>query len=707
MFPYDRESGDFSAAHVERFDALVADRGFPWKLRDILPGVLPAGAPAGVLTAEGAALLDETGLLEPGIPLCPPEGDAGTGMVATGAVLPRTGSISAGTSSFALLVLERELKGCYPEIDVVAHASSYQSPPQPYSIHSMNHIIFRRAGEAPLPPRDQLHITGEVIQLQLPPHLEDISSTRIRENVDLNRDISNFIDPVIQDFIYQNGLYLRDSQNKPLLGEGTLAFQWLDEVEPLMAAQLTAGLPDRETIRQSMCQQGDRLLLLRHTGQDKLLGFASFRYLSTADLFGALQDEELSDRVRLRAAGRTLFLTAAAADTSEPHMDYVQLLLAEVLAAALADECVYALYAPYGGRFSPEIVKVLQRQGFVRREADRMLLEVDMRAPTVLLQNLETTIQEPLNRNPRVLSAIRRGHERLQTTLTALYPGSLVLTLSTDVIHHRLLQMITAFNQVPIVPTEPRRLGEYMCVPFGKLLRGKTVPNTVTKTLHTDKVYTPDLKESTIEAFPYYSPIPSQIRTIKSFDRPVVLVDDLMHPGIRVKALDPVLKAEGVDVRIVMVGLLSGHGRDLMNARKIPVDSVYFLPTLRQWFVESTLYPFIGGNTVRRPTSPVPGLLPGINHILPYAAPTFQDESNQEAIFQLSRCCLESSRDVIYTLEQEYRTLYARNLTLSRLSEAVILPLCPDKGTCLHYDPNLSASVYLDNDLEQLLRTRG
>ena len=158
---------------------------------------------------------------------------------------------------------------------------------------------------------------------------------------------------------------------------------------------------------------------------------------------------------------------------------------------------------------------------------------------------------------------------------------------------------------------------------------------------------------------------------------------------------------------IVMVGLLSGHGRDLMNARKIPVDSVYFLPTLRQWFVESTLYPFIGGNTVRRPTSPVPGLLPGINHILPYAAPTFQDESNQEAIFQLSRCCLESSRDVIYTLEQEYRTLYARNLTLSRLSEAVILPLCPDKGTCLHYDPNLSASVYLDNDLEQLLRTRG
>lgn len=123
MFPYDAQTGDFDAARVAQFDELVADRGYPWKLRQILPRVLPAGAQAGVLTAEGAALLDETGTLQPGIPLCPPEGDAGTGMVATGAVLPRTGSVSAGTSSFALLVLEQPLRGYYPEIDVVATPS--------------------------------------------------------------------------------------------------------------------------------------------------------------------------------------------------------------------------------------------------------------------------------------------------------------------------------------------------------------------------------------------------------------------------------------------------------------------------------------------------------------------------------------------------------------------------------------------------------
>ena len=111
MFPYDAQIGDYDAGRVNQFDELIASYGFTWKLKDILPQVLPAGACAGCLTAEGAKLLDVSGTLEAGIPMCPPEGDAGTGMVATGAVHPRTGSISAGTSAFSLQVLEQPLKG--------------------------------------------------------------------------------------------------------------------------------------------------------------------------------------------------------------------------------------------------------------------------------------------------------------------------------------------------------------------------------------------------------------------------------------------------------------------------------------------------------------------------------------------------------------------------------------------------------------------
>lgn len=119
MFPIDPKTKDYYEDMVQKFDALVSDKKYPWKLRDILPKVLLAGEDAGVLTEEGARLLDESGRLEAGIPLCPPEGDAGTGMAATNSVAKRTGNVSAGTSIFAMVVLEKELKKLHTEIDMV------------------------------------------------------------------------------------------------------------------------------------------------------------------------------------------------------------------------------------------------------------------------------------------------------------------------------------------------------------------------------------------------------------------------------------------------------------------------------------------------------------------------------------------------------------------------------------------------------------
>lgn len=120
MFPIDSNINDYDSAMLDKFDACVADKNFPWNIRDILPRVLVAGENAGTLTAEGAALLDPTGEFRPGVPLCPPEGDAGTGMTATNSVRGGTGNISAGTSIFSMIVLDKPLDGVYPEIDVVA-----------------------------------------------------------------------------------------------------------------------------------------------------------------------------------------------------------------------------------------------------------------------------------------------------------------------------------------------------------------------------------------------------------------------------------------------------------------------------------------------------------------------------------------------------------------------------------------------------------
>ncbi|MGP4039335.1 xylulokinase [Gracilibacillus sp. D59] len=123
VFPIDLDTKSYNKKMIDQFNKLIEPQNLPWKLEDILPEVLVAGENAGTLTEEGVKLLDVTGELEAGIPLCPPEGDAGTGMVATNSVAKRTGNVSAGTSAFAMVVMEKDLSKVHPEIDLVTTPS--------------------------------------------------------------------------------------------------------------------------------------------------------------------------------------------------------------------------------------------------------------------------------------------------------------------------------------------------------------------------------------------------------------------------------------------------------------------------------------------------------------------------------------------------------------------------------------------------------
>lgn len=125
MFPVDSTINDYDLDMVNKFDNLIKEKGYSFKLKEIFPKVLVAGENAGKLTEEGARFLDESGNLQSGIPMCPPEGDAGTGMVATNSVKPGTGNVSAGTSTFAMIVLENQLNNLYREIDMVATPSGF------------------------------------------------------------------------------------------------------------------------------------------------------------------------------------------------------------------------------------------------------------------------------------------------------------------------------------------------------------------------------------------------------------------------------------------------------------------------------------------------------------------------------------------------------------------------------------------------------
>ena len=207
------------------------------------------------------------------------------------------------------------------------------------------------------------------------------------------------------------------------------------------------------------------------------MGFVSFRELRSEELFGVLKSMELANAVRRRTSREVLYITGIHAREREIHdceaiRDPAQLLLAEVITQVLEKNCSFAIFAAERGTVSKEAAFALERQGFVRPELleegeKRVIYMVDMHEPLMLLHNLETTLKEPFGSSPAVLSAIERNHKKLQTAMTKLYPGNLVLSLSSGVMHHRMVDRITALNGVPGEPLTPRRLGENMCVPFG------------------------------------------------------------------------------------------------------------------------------------------------------------------------------------------------------------------------------------------------
>ena len=584
--------------------------------------------------------------------------------------------------------------------DVIHGASSYKAAPSPDSVHSMNHIVFRRVsalhGEEKDMDADVGMITGKVVQLQLPSQLEDISSTRIRENIDMNRDISHLIDPMVQEYIYQRGLYLREPQYKPLLSPGTLRFDEAAPEAPLLAELQAIGMPPAAA--QDVQRRGERIMTLR--SGDELLAAASFDQRRTRELLALLGDPVRVNDVRNAASGRLLCITGMYGRDDES----LQLLLTQLFAQAMEQDCLWALFAALDAPASPMADDLLRQQGLRPvRPGDPSLLLADMSAPVVFLQNVETAIKPPFSGDSAVLSAIRQARRRFKLGLVALYPGRLIFTISSQLVLHRLVEKITALNGVPMTPTQPRVLGPYMCVPFGKLLRRAAIPNTVTKTIHTDKVFAADRRTQWIQAFPGYAPLADQMRVVHSFRRPVILVDDQLHTGRRIGVLDPLAREQQVEIKEVLVGILSGQGRDLAQQLGRDVDYVYFVPNLRAWYVESTLYPFIGGDTVEHPAMERSGLQPSVNLILPYVYPEHLRQCGADAAYTFSRTCIENTLYIIEALETAYRRVYARSLTLRRLSEAVVLPLCPDKGR-MSYNPDGAVSDYLRDDLETLRR---
>lgn len=605
--------------------------------------------------------------------------------------------------------------------DVILNASSYRAEPTLGSIHSFSHIIFERLNqkvsetETLLLDQKLKTLKGDTIRLKLPPQYEDISSTQIRNYIDQNRDISALIDPLAQKFIYETGIYRREPQYKSLLQTSLIKVEVMDDLNLdlliLLNNQFFQGREDSLKNMQKLAHsKNPRILIIRDMISDTIIGFSFFHWTRSSMLFHEFNDNKISEFIREKAIGRIIVIDGIFSSKNINYKQLNQILLTETLSFCLARDYTYGIYHDGICKMrNKHMSNILQDQGFSPITIDNKaypVYHVNMANPCTLTLDLDTIIKEPFKSNDQVKRIISKTRKRLQRTLTKLYPGNLILSFDRDMLYQKLTQKICQINDVSPIQSNPRVLGQNVCAPFGSILKGYIVPNTITKSIHSEKMFAPDLGSFTIEPYPHYMSLDHQIEMINAFNKPVILVDDLLNKGYRIKVLDPLLKAKHVDVKQILVGILSGRGKELMDLQDRSVDSAYFLPNLRVWFNENTFYPFIGGETVWRGQSPKINLIPSLNFVLPYATPNFIKGVDKSSILELSRVSIENSRDILKVLEKEYLKLTERNLTLKHLGEVFISPRYPDRGKYIEYDLNLSPSRYLENDLEHLNRIK-
>lgn len=593
--------------------------------------------------------------------------------------------------------------------DVLLNASFYKKISY---IHEFPHIIFNRKShfsrkdDIKLLDSEIKKIKGDVIQLSLSPQYEDISSTQIRNNIDLNRDISKLIDPLAQKYIYKYGLYLKEPRYKSLLQTKTIEIEIINNISQDF---LENFLYLNESFRDNLIFSDSlnlRILLIRNTEDNKILAFSIFHWIRNGFLYDEFKNRDITQYIRSNAKGRIVEIDGVYSLNDDDYL--LELILNETLAFCIQKDYNYCIFKNVlTQKTSPSLEENLKLLGFIKTPYsynENSIFAVDINNPCTLNLDIENILKEPFKSNKRIKNAINKTRKNLKKALCNLFPGELLLSFNKDIVYSKLVQKICDTNNVPVFQEENKILGPYMCVPFGSILNGCIIPNTVTKTMHTEKIFQPNIKEFTIGHYPYYLSLSEQIKMLHSFNRPLILVDDLLHKGYRLNVIEPLIEQANIDIEKIIVGILSGRGKEIMDINNIDVDCAYFIPNLKLWFNESSQYPFLGGDMVKRNMKLESNLLPSINFILPYVSPSFIKNTTNEAIYNLSEISLSNSLKILESIEEEYQTINEKALSLKNLGEILESPRYPDRGKDIKYDMTLKPSLYVKNDLENLKR---
>jgi len=525
---------------------------------------------------------------------------------------------------------------------------------------------------------------------------ESIDVNRIRRNIDQDWDAFYVLDDLASQYIHKKRLYKNEPQYKGVIESTPFIIKEYRDLEGEARLDLLKDFSSHETFDKTLVgEASNTLFTILHEVTGEIYAYGIYTLKEPGQEISGLTSRETSQH-------RVFCLLDLDMKLVEYPHSLDQILVTELLISGIHQGCTMALVQSQN--FKTELYGVLMRSGFkkVMIGSGNFVFKGDMSAPVILNLDGTARMKETFRRHGHIREAIRWARASLQEHIVKMYPNTVVLSFDRGMMYNHLIRMITSKNS----SLNDQGLGPYLCVPYGDVFKRWLLPQTMTKAFHAERYYPPDLDHFDIDASPGYLPLVRQGQVLKSFKKPLILVDDILDRGNRLIAFESILEALDLEVEAVYTGLATQRGKERFSQEGMTIKGAYNIPEVKAWFNEGDVYPFMGGNGIRREHNHRSDVLYSVNLILPFVYPRFMMSVSPKKWYDFSMTCLENAKNIFEALEEVYLETYGKQLTIEGLNEVMVVTKLPDIGEGLAYRMQEKPSVIIRSQIEALDRLK-
>ncbi len=597
------------------------------------------------------------------------------------------------------------LKTLFPDCDVYIVTGEdklserYFTKDDYQSTSDVNHLIIKRAGLTALHSTENKALLSRlknVDYITIDDELSAITNDKIRYAIDQQWNIDDVVDQLAAEQIKKYNLYHNEPTYKLPATHITTTTISKDQVDDDLVAEIKAALHIDINKYLNRTEKSLSIMIIRDLQDDLVNSIGIYRELSNEE-FDVIKDDPTikTDYIDLYKAN-TIVIELLASRERKPLHNHLLSLHTDMIVQAINCGYDYCIYRHDNSNPDKTISRHLHLTGYRNIDSLGLMLST-IKAPVIVMLDAQSMLKQAFRQNEVIRHRLADSREKLLAAFVRRYPNSVILTFERAMLYHKINEIVVQQNVV----SGQAETGPLMCVPYGDIYKRWVLPKSVTKALHTERVYDIGLRYFEVKKSPHYPLIEEQVAIIKAFNRPVMLIDDLVDKGLRLNALEDYLINYNVPIHAVVVGVMSDVGKKRATKKGYRIMAGYYIPNMRAWYSESHLYPFIGGDAYFSADDRPYDILPSVNKILPYMNYKIEN-TNRQAITQFSKTCLQQALMLVEAIEDQYNQNNRRPLTIERLNEVFVTPRVPYYGRKIKISRHSVPSDMIKNDLIRL-----